>query len=159
MSEKHERLMAALEVCLHDLHRQGVEVVADHWDRIKEQERGATSWEHKSRLQLVSHRQGSNIQLRWVGAKWYGVGANRKSMKVTIKRSGRDLSYTEAALAKWARDWELKIVMETEARLTPIRRQAAHYAKAIISARAAHAIATKSPLPAEDVQSDSDSED
>lgn len=150
MKEPSERLMDALEECLHDLHKQAVAIVDEHWSQVLEHERGAKSWEDKSRLQLATHRKGNHIQLKWIGIRWFGVGSNRKSVKVSIKRTGRDLSYSKAALNQWARDWEIGIVMDTESKLTSIRRQASHYVKAITSARYAIAIATKSPLPVEE---------
>lgn len=152
MSEPRERLMGVLEECLHDLHRQAAAIVDEHWAQVLKHERGAKSWEDKSRLQLASHRKGNHIQLKWIGIRWFGVGSNRKSVKVSIKRTGRDLSYSKAALNQWAREWEIDIVMETEAKLTSIRRQAAHYVKAITAARFANAIATKSEMPTEEVE-------
>lgn len=156
MKEPRERVLDVLEECLYDLHRQAVGIVADHWDAVMKHERGAKSWEDKSRLQLASHRKGNHIQLKWIGTRWFGTGSSRKSVKVSIKRTGRDLSYTQAALKQWARDWELELVMDTESKLAPIRRQAAHYVKAITSSKAANAIAMKVDLPEEDVEDTDD---
>lgn len=156
MDGVRERLLEALEQSMGQLHREAVGIVDEHWEAVKAGERGTTGWESKSRLQLASHRKGNHIQLKWIGVKWYGTGGKRSSTKVAIRRTGKHLSYSEATLRQWARDWEVDLVLATEAKLSLIRRQASHLAKAGISIRAANALASGLPVPLETDAEDTD---
>lgn len=155
MDGVRERLLEALEQSVGELHREAVGIVSDHWNAVTAVERGTTGWESKSRLLLASHRKGNHIQLKWIGVKWYGTGGKRSSTKVAIRRTGKHLAYSEATLRQWARDWEIDLVLATEAKLSLIRRQASHLAKAGISIRAANALAVGDPVPVETDEDDS----
>lgn len=152
---KNDEALETLERCISDLHKEAVAVVDAHWKQIVSAEKQAKSWEDKSQLQLACHRKGNHIQTKWIGIKWYGTKAARKTTKINIPRAAGDLTYSVAKLKEWTRPWELEIVLETEKQLASLRRQAHFIVRAIMAVRNANRIAQNMPpedeaRPAED---------
>ena len=148
----HKKALAELEKSIDLLHREAVGVVSDHWEQVLAMEKRGTGPESKSSLQLATHRKGNHIQAKWIGSKWYGLKNARKCIKVSISRSKGELTYTMAQLKVWCKDWEHSIVQETERKLTIIRKQCSLIVKAIISTRAAQAIADSNPIDHVDLE-------
>lgn len=145
----HEPVFAALETCLNDLHKQAAAAVDEHWEQLIKAEKQTKTWDDKSHLQVASYRQGNHIQMKWIGIKWTGNKGSRRQVKNNITRSGDDMSYSEAKLAKWAKEWELPIVLETEKKLTSIRKQAHYVVRSLMAIRNAASLAAKNSIDAD----------
>ena len=148
----YDLAMEHLEECVKALHMAAVAIVDEHWAQILEHENKARTWQDKSQLQLACHRKGNNIQIKWIGTKWYGKAPSRRSVRTNIARGAGELGYSMAKLREWTREWELPIVEETERKLTSIRRQAQHVVKAIMALRHAKLVAAKHPIDAPEAE-------
>ena len=148
----YDLAMEHLEECVKALHMAAVAIVDEHWAQILEHENKARTWQDKSQLQLACHRKGNNIQIKWIGTKWYGKAPARRSVRTNIARGAGELAYSMAKLREWTREWELPIVEETERKLTSIRRQAQHVVKAIMALRHAKLVAAKHPIDAPEAE-------
>ena len=149
----YDLAMEHLEECIKALHMNAVAIVDEHWAQILEHENKARSWQEKSQLQLACHRKGNNIQIKWIGTKWYGKASSRRSVRTNIARGAGELTYSMAKLREWTREWEAPIVEETERKLTSIRRQAQHVVKAIMALRHAKLVAAKHPIDGDSAES------
>ena len=148
----YDLAMEHLEECIKALHMAAVAIVDEHWAQILEHENKARTWQDKSQLQLACHRKGNNIQIKWIGTKWYGKAPARRSIRTNIARGAGELGYSMAKLREWTREWETPIVEDTERKLTSIRRQAQHVVKAIMALRHAKLVAAKHPIDAPEVE-------
>lgn len=157
-TDPHDDALLSLEKCFHELHVQAVGLVSAHWEQVLAKEKALNDWKEKSCLQLASHRKGNHIQLKWIGNKWFGAKSTRRTVKTNIIRNKDDLSYSTAKLKVLAKEWELPIVIETERKLTTIRKQAYFVTRSIVALRNAKATANNNPLIlVDDETSESDS--
>jgi len=110
----YDLAMEHLEECIKALHMNAVAIVDEHWAQILEHENKARSWQEKSQLQLACHRKGNNIQIKWIGTKWYGKASSRRSVRTNIARGAGELTYSMAKLREWtSRLGSSKLLEET----------------------------------------------
>lgn len=79
-------------------------------------------------LGVRARQRGDDFYLLWFWNKWI---TNKQGKKVPISthiRKGRGYQYPEARLTRYARGWEVDVVLEVEAELANIRKRL-HYIK------------------------------
>lgn len=85
---------------------------------------------NKSILGCRMRTKGDSIYLEWFYNRWVKMpGGKSKPFSTYIKR-GKGLSYTPASLLHHAKDWEVELVLATEAGFALVRRQNQYLAMA-----------------------------
>jgi vacuolar-type H+-ATPase subunit H len=144
--EDYERAVDALEACVDALYEQAMRVAEEQWGFTQERSERYEGWENKTSLQLSCVKEGNHLNIKWTGVRWYGKAGKRKMVREAIPRRKDALTYTESALRKHAKDWEIEKVLETEKKLESIRRQAHHIVRAIMSIRSAKKVNRVTPI-------------
>lgn len=142
--ENYKTVMEALEGYMDALHDQAYELVMQHWEAVKLQERKAPGWENNSNLQLRCAKKGNSLRIDWCGIKWLGSKkmSNRRMVRIAIPKPAGVHNYSLPKLYAYAKEWEKPLIKDTEERLGAIRREASHVIKAIIAVRNAAKVAS-----------------
>jgi vacuolar-type H+-ATPase subunit H len=144
--KSYEDAIGALVACIDDLYARAEVIALDHWEFTGNHSEKNSGWEKRSSLLLSCVREGNHINAKWVDVRWYGQKSQRKMVREAIPRKKDALTYTESALRKHAKDWEIEKVLETEKKLESIRRQAHHIVRAIMSIRSAKKVNRVTPV-------------
>ena len=113
-----------------------------------------------SGVQLSCTRKGNHLDLKWTGVKWYGPKGKRVSKWIVIAKNKEKNSYSIEKIRPFAQEWEVDKILETEEKLTRIRRKAAHLVKGITAVRNAIRVAAADGEAAVDYEgSGEDSDD
>jgi len=137
MQDNNKNAMKTLEGYMEALHDQAYELVMQHWEAVKLQERKTPGWENSSNLQLRCDKKGNSLRIDWCGIKWLGSKkmGNRRMVRISIPKPADMNSYSLTKLYAYAKDWEKPLIKETEEKLTAIRCEASHVIKAIRAIR------------------------
>ena len=146
----YEDAIQGLERCITLLYDQAVIAQEQYMKFVDGVEAKSTGLESRSNLQLSCSRKGNHLDLKWTGMRWYGPKNGRKFIRETIVFNDETMTYSRERLRKFAKEWEIDEVMETEKKLQPIRRKSKHIVKAIINAR--NAIRVLKAQKGEDVE-------
>ena len=143
MRENGKKALEALEAYMGDLYNQAHEVVTQHWEAVRSQERKTPGWENSSNLQLRCELRGNSLRADWCGIKWIGSkkANNRRMVRIGIPKPAGTHSYSLPRLYAHAKEWEKPLVKETEEKLAAIRSEASHVIKAIRAIRNAAKVA------------------
>jgi hypothetical protein len=157
--EHYEAAMTAMESCITMLHDQALKVSDAYMAFVDEMERKNQGWDKRSSIQLSVSRKGNHLELRWTGVKWYGPKGKRVSKWVPIPKNKEKQAYSLDKLKVHAQDWEIDTIMETEEKMTRIRRKASHLVKGIMGIRNAMRVSKADGDAAVDIEDGDTSKD
>lgn len=142
--DSNKTVMEALEGYMDALHDQAYEIVLQHWEAVKLQERKTPGWENSSNLQLRCTKKGNSLRIDWCGIKWVGSKkmSNRRMVRIAIPKPAGVNKYSLPKLYAYAKEWEKPLVKETEDKLGAIRCEASHVVKALRAIRNAGMVAS-----------------
>jgi len=144
--ENYERATEALVECVRALERRAWEIVNEYWTFVNEHVSANSGWGNKSSMQLSCGSVGNHISVKWTALEWRGKAGKRWSIRKAIPRKKDSFTYNERDLRKYAKDWEIEKVLETEKKLESVRRQAHHIVRAIMSIRSAKKVNRVTPI-------------
>lgn len=104
-----------------ELEEEARAIMREHWSyHLRENANRAPS--EKGRLNVYVRRKRDSLEIYWATYKFIRSSTSEKSwIKSTYLRKGRGSTYSDKALMKVAKEFELKVALETEKRLGEIR--------------------------------------
>lgn len=104
------------------LRQQAKSLLDTFWLGHEEGNKGR-AFSDKSVLGCRMRTKGDSIYLEWFFNRWVKLPNGKSQPFSTYIKHGKSLSYTPASLLRHAKEWEIELVLSTEAGFALVRRQ------------------------------------
>lgn len=117
----YKKIYGLIRERIDELEREAKDIAEGHWDyHLKEN--ATRKPEDKGRLNVYVRRKKDTLEIYWATYRFMRSSVSEKSwVKSTYLRKGKGHLYSEKALARVAKEFELDVALETEQRLGEIR--------------------------------------
>lgn len=115
---------------IYPLKKQAREILDNYFDAHITGNKLHKRYQDKSVLGCRMRIKGSSIYLEWFFNTWVKLADGRNKPFSTYIKRGKGMSYSQNTLLRYAKDWEVDLVLETEQAFAQIRRQNHFLAKA-----------------------------
>ncbi|MBZ9574553.1 conjugative transfer protein MobI(A/C) [Modicisalibacter sp. MOD 31.J] len=162
---KHEEYISGIDAQLEwiaqakeMLRDEAKEGVDSYWAHHFKANEGLDLWKRSTLGARVKKGAGRDFYIQWYWNQWYKDKRGNKHPLSQHIRKGKGFSYPEATLKRYAKEWEMDLVMSLEGDFAEIRKQARELKLAEQALRRLRAVVqdTASPDNANDTEAEAE---